>query len=132
MKKQVLVGLMLFFTSILVAQNKKLVGNWKENYHTIADTTSSGDISYREVYPEKEDERWIISIIKEKDDFWVINGSDLKVKFMYAPKTNNYYINPKNWWGIHSDLTVEYDDKNQKVLFIDEETRITMFEFSRK
>lgn len=153
MKKYLLVGLIVFFTSSLVAQNKKLIGDWKENFHTMADTTSNGIdeinnnpeayrkgykklggeyIDYQEVQTENDSERWQISITKEKDGFWVINGTDLKTKLIYAPKTNNYYINPKNWWGIKGALTVEYDDKNQKLLFIDEELKLTMFEFSRK
>lgn len=154
MKKYIIIGFILLFENSLVAQNKKIIGDWKENYHMVRDTTMNGVneinsnseayksgfkklsseyIDYREIHSKDEGyDGWEISITKEKDDFLVINGPDLKVKLVYSPKTNNYYISPKKWWGIHGDLTVEYDNKNQKLLFIDEESKLTMFEFSRK
>jgi hypothetical protein len=132
MKKYLLVGLIVFFTGNLVAQNKKLIGVWKEDYHTIADTTDTGSIDYRNVYPESDGDRWEISITKEQGVFWVSDG-DLKEKLVYAPKTNNYYVNLNKLWKIiKGNLTVEYDDKNQKVLFIDEELKMAVFEFSIK
>nr|WP_315197687.1 hypothetical protein [uncultured Flavobacterium sp.] len=153
MKKYLLVGLIVFFKGNIIAQNKRIIGNWKENYHMIADTTSNGMeeinanpeayrkgnmklsseyIDYREVHPESDSEKWQISITKEQDVFWVSDG-DLKEKLVYAPKTNNYYVNLNKLWKIiKGNLTVEYDDKSQKILFIDEKLKMAVFEFSRK
>lgn len=38
MKKYLLIGLVTFFANNLVAQNQKIIGNWKENYHIVRDT----------------------------------------------------------------------------------------------
>jgi hypothetical protein len=152
MKKYLLVGLIVFFTNNLVAQNKEIIGDWKENYRTVADTLSSAVdiinsdpqayrkglkklsseyIDYREVYPESDAERRKISITKDLDVFWfAYYGSDFVKKITYAPETNNYMITKGDF--TNSDLAIIYDEKNQKLLFIDEESGITRYEFSRK
>lgn len=152
MKKQIIVGLILLFTANSFGQNEKILGDWKENYHNVADTLSSAIdeinsdpeayrsgfkklssayIDYREVYPENDAEKWKISITKDLGVFWFASyGSDFKKKIIYATKTNNYVITNGSYRNYY--LSIKYDEKTQKLLFINEESGITEYEFSRK
>lgn len=157
MKKYVLAGLLLFLVSNLVAQNKKLIGVWQENYHTRKDTTDTGrdemnshynsyksgykklssefivySYIYPGVYPDDDLSKSEISIVAEDGVFWIITEVGEKEKLIYAPKTNNYYGEFKQLWGAKGKIFVEYDPKNKKVIFIEEETEMLLFDFSRK
>lgn len=154
MKKYIVIAFVTFFANNVVAQNPNIIGNWKENYHLVRDTMSNGIeeinsdpqdyqsgfkklsseyVSYREVRPEEEGYTFEITITKEQDVFWFANDDDdsnHKMKITYAPKTNNYVITKGSFTP--SNLAIEYDIKNQKILLIEEESGLTMFEFSRK
>lgn len=154
MKKQIVLGLTVFFAYNSFAQNKKILGDWKEVYTTQIDTTSDGmdkissdpesyrkgykelspeDVLYGSIYPEKESYRLLITILKENETFTMFHDKyDKPVgeQIIYDPKANNYYV--KNGPYLYHNLAVEYDEKNQYLLLIDKETGITMYEFSRK
>lgn len=153
MKKHLLIGVVFVFTSNIIAQNKKLIGVWQENYHIQKDTLDTGRdeinrnyqaykrgdyklsadyVMYMAVYPENYEDKWKITITKEDDVFWITTENGAKEKLIYAPKTNNYYGVFKELWGTKEKLFVEYDPKNKKVVFIEEETEMLVFDFSRK
>src|SRR5436190_10494692 len=157
MRKYLLLCFILSFTSNLEAQNRKIIGKWKENYNIRIDTTVSGiyeiqkDIQayrygtkelssqytdYYYVYPEKEDEKWEISITEQPDGFWISAGSDWKSKLLYDSETNSYYVTMKKLsMRLKNDdwiFVVAYDLKTQHLLFIEKKTKLAFYDFVRK
>lgn len=153
MKKQIIVGLVLFFTVNSFAQNKKILGDWKEVYLTQIDTSCAGKeelnsnpeaynkgskilsneyISYQKILPDDEHGTLTIKITEDLDFFWLALDykSDFIKKIIYAPKKNNYLITKGDFTP--ADLAIEYDEKTQHLLLVDEELGVTMYEFSRK
>jgi hypothetical protein len=154
MKKYVLMNLIVFFTSNLFAQNEKTLGDWKLNYETEIDTTyngieeinsnpeaykqgskklSSEYLALKEIYPDEYGNyTFDVAITKDLDVFWfaVSYKRGFVKKIAYNPKTNKYLITKGDF--TKRNLVIEHDEKNQKLLFIDEELGITRFEFSRK
>jgi hypothetical protein len=153
MKKQIIVGLILFFTANSFAQNKKIIGDWKEIYSTQIDTLQSGgDLvkldyrAYRDGVLTLSSEHFITEkilpnegvgymIIKIKEDlglFWFSKWyeSDFVKKLFYDAAKNKHLITKGDFTRV--DLTIEYDEKNQHLLLIDEKNGIVMYEFSRK
>lgn len=152
MKKHLFIVLLIFFTIDLLAQNQKILGDWKEVYTTKIDTAyeameqiktdpeayykgykkiSSKYISYQEVRPDNNQGFLEIRITKDLGLFWLsLYKNDFVKKITYTLDTNRYLITKGSF--TRSDLTIEYDEKNQHLLFIDKELGITMYEFSRK
>ena len=155
MKKYLLVGFMLFFASNLFAQNEKTVGDWKVvNYRTVIDTTFDGKqeintnpeaykkgskklspkyLNLKLDYPDEYGNgSFQIAITKDLGVLWFelsYNKGYLK-KITSAPKGDKYLITKGDFTDY--DLVIEYDEKTQHLLLIDEESGITMYEFSRK
>lgn len=153
MKKQIVMGLIVFLTVNSFAQNKKIIGDWKEVYITQIDTSYAGReelnsnpeaynngskvlsneyISYQKILPDDEQGSYTIKITEDLNFFWLALGykSDFVKKILYNPKKNNYLITKGDF--ARSDLAIEYDEKNQHLLFIDEELGVTMYVFSKK
>lgn len=148
MKKQIIVGLILFFTANSFAQNKEFIGDWKEVYYTQIDTLESGaDLvklnpsAYRDgiltldpsCYLTKKN--YSNKIVKIKEDLGVLwfamrYKSDYVKKIKYDATKNEYLIT-KGSFTIH-DLTIKYDKKSQHLKFIDKKNKIVMYEFLRK
>lgn len=155
MKKYLLGGFIVLFTSSLMAQNKKILGNWKENYHCQIDTTSddrekinADPEAYRLGYKKLEidgariidfaeldytrDLAREISIKEDLGFFWLSFQNfetDFAKKIIYDPKNNNYVITKGDFSNYN--LIIEYDNKNQKLLFFYKELGIVWYEFSR-
>ena len=132
MKKYIVLGLMVFFTVNSFTQTKKMLGDWKENYRSMADTTTTGDISFRKILPEDGYGSYTIKITQDLGFFWLAWGyeSDFVKKIIYDPKKNNFVLTKVN--SAQGDLVIEYDKKNDHLVLIDGEKRRTMYEFSRK
>jgi hypothetical protein len=154
MKKHLFVGLMLFISANTFAQmDKIIIGDWVEKQHIQIDTLTSGMdiinqdrnaywkgykrldpeyISLRDVYPEG-DEKLKITITKEQDFFWAIDGNRYMQRITYDPVSKNYFITIPEYFN-HLNLIVKYDEVSSTLKFIESvpgETYI-IYEFLRK
>jgi hypothetical protein len=152
MIKKIVVGLIVLFTCNSFGQNTKILGDWKEIYHTKIDTLASGgelvksnfrayrdgvlilDKSYYDTTKIYPSEGWGFMIIKIKEDLGVLwfatwHKSDF-VKKLFYDATKNKYLITKGDFTI-PNLTIEYDEKTQHLQLIDEKNKIVMYEFSR-
>lgn len=154
MKKLFKTLFMVFLTMNSVAQNLKILGDWRSVIITRVDTTTTGMdeinlhrfdytsglkeldnnyIQYSKLGPsDSQYEPVFIKITKENDFFWLSfeGKSNFLRKISYVPRKNIYSIAKDNLTRVA--LVVEYDEKKQHLLLYDEKKEITMFEFERK
>jgi hypothetical protein len=151
MKKYILIGLMLLSSGNVLAQIDKIVGNWVEKQHMQVDTLVSArefldkdynayvkgykilDPDYtvvRDVYPE-EDEKLKITITKEQDFFWAVDGNKFKQKIAYDAENKNYFIIIPGYFT-NMNLIVKYDENTKNLQFIQSGSEYIFYEFMKK
>ncbi len=152
MKKYLLLCFIILSLNITFAQIDKIVGNWVETKCVQTDTLDSGRDElnkdyqayvkgYKQLDPEKhtqsyyispeEDDKLKLTITKEDVFFWATDGKKIKKKIIYKPDFKAYFITIKKYFGSYSYI-VKYDDKLDKLLFLDYRYEEISSEFERK
>lgn len=147
MKKQILITAMSLITFSSIAQKESMLGKWIEQKRSIVDTLDIGrdlinaeydayrsgkkklDAKYVHVqeYYAKDNDKLVLVIWKEKDEFWAAAEDDLKNKILLKPIRSNYFL---SYYG--AKYEINYDVKSKLLLLINQESKKDYYEFKSK
>lgn len=152
MKKYISIIFILFASNTIFAQIDKIVGNWSEIMRVQIDTTDSGieelkkdyeayvkghkqlspEFTDREIIFPKDEDKFQLTIKKEKDYFIATNVYGSSEKIINYDKDLDYYqINLRGLLSQLRTCKVEYEPRTDKLFFKDENSEI-YYAFERK
>lgn len=153
MKKHILIIFILFVSNTIFAQIDNIVGNWSEIMRIQIDTTDSGielmnkegyeayvkghkqlsaEYTNREMIFPKDENKFNLTIKKEKDYFVATNVYGSSEKIINYDKDLDYYqINLRGLLNQLRTCKVEYEPRTDKLFFKDENSEI-YYAFERK